>query len=253
MFVSLLRALPYLGRGAKGVKSTSVVTLNDMGPKVTSYAGLLDQSGFKEWYKYLKLRTMHRYDAEEVSFLMGKPPFYFQDYDMLAVRSKMTDEDQTALSEVFEGQRTEQMDFDKDEYGAFEKRIIRVRRTEDKAAINYLITVPWKIPGKSKTAKLKIREEKRIVNDKEEHDMRRKIGYVLDKLWSIGFFCCGQAPLDIYREVEERMEWSPTLRPKYVKQVLYQQINVGNLFLMTSQGQLCFNDRRLDLMQNTMK
>src|SRR5690606_16772578 len=153
---------------------TSIVTLNDMEPKVTSYAGLLDQSGFKEWYKYLKLRAIHRYDAEEVSFLMGKPPFYFKDYEMLEVRSKMTNKDQTALSEIFEGQRTEQMDFEKDDYGAFEKRIIRVRRTEDGAAINYLITVPWKILGKSNTAKLKIREEKRIAGGEEETDMLRK-------------------------------------------------------------------------------
>lgn len=54
-----------------------------MEPIVTSYAGLLDQSGFKQWYKYQKLRAAYGYDAEEVSFLMGKPSFYFRDYEMM--------------------------------------------------------------------------------------------------------------------------------------------------------------------------
>jgi len=224
----------------------------DMEPKTTSYAGLLDQSAFKQWYKYLKSRAIYRYETEEVSFLMSKPPFYFRDYEIMEIASKMTTEDQTVLSEIFHDQRTEQLDFEKDDYGTFEKRIIRVQSTEDVTRISYLITVPWKILGKSKTAKLKIQEEKRIVNSEEEIDMLRKVGQISDKLLTIGFFRCGRVPLDIYREVEERMQWSPVLRPKYVKQVLYQQINAGNLSLKTHHNQLHFQEQNGDFVSHSV-
>lgn len=210
----------------------------EMELKVTSYAGLLDQSGFKQWYRYLKLRVMHGYQMEEVSFLMSKPPFYFRDYEMLEIRSKITNEDQLLLMEIFQGQRMKLMDFNEDDYGSNEKRIIQIRRSESMTAIDYLITIPWTIKGN--TGKLKIREEKQLASVKEETETLQKIEHIVCKLLTAGFFRTQRMALEIYRELEEHSQWSPHLRPVYVKQVLYQQISEGTLSLKMNHDQLWF-------------
>ncbi|MFB2119062.1 hypothetical protein [Parapedobacter sp. 2B3] len=223
-----------------------------MEPKVTSYAGLLDQSGFKQWYKYQKLRAAHRYDAEDVSFLMSKPSFYFRDYEMMETGAKLTCEDDAVLSEIFCGQYVEILDFDKDDFGIFEKRIIRIRRTESLTTIDYLVSTPWRLNGKSKAAKFKIQQEKGVIMSREEEaDLLQQVSFILDKLSSAGFFRCGRAGLEIYQEVEARVRWSPCLRPRYVKQVLYQQLSAGRLYLKANHGQLRFQEAQLNPIRNS--
>src|SRR5690606_18708066 len=165
----------------------------DMEPKITSYAGLLDQSTFKQWYKYQKLRAAHRYDAEDVSFLMSKPSFYFRDYEMMEAGAKLTCEDETLLSEIFCGRYVETLSFGDDDFGIFEKRIIRIRRIESLTSIDYFISTPWRLKGRSKPTKLKIHEEKGVImNEEEEADLLRQISFALDKLSADGFFRCGR-------------------------------------------------------------
>ena len=222
-----------------------------MEPKITSYAGLLDQSCFRQWYMYQKLRAAYRYDAEEVSFLMSKPSFYFRDYEIMETGAKLTREDEAVLSEIFCGQQVRSLNFANDDFGVFEKRIIRIRRTESREAIDYLIVTRWRLKEKSKTAKFKIREEKReTMSSEEEADLLQQIGLILDKLLTTGFFRCGRSGLEIYHEVEARIRWSPCLRPRYLKQVLYQQISAGHLSLKASQGQLHFHEVQLTPIRN---
>ena len=225
-----------------------------MEPIVTSYAGLLDQSGFRQWYKYQKLRAAYGYDAEEVSFLMGKPSFYFCDYEMMETGTKLTFEDESALSAIFCRQQVETLDFADDEFGVFEKRIIRIRRTESAEAIDYLITTPWRLKGKSKAARFKIHEEKRgVKNGGEEAELRRQIDLMLDKLLSTGFFRYGRSGLEVYHEVEARSRWSPYLRPRYVKQAAYQKISADQLSLKANNGQLYFQGTKLNAMQRSFQ
>lgn len=223
-----------------------------MEPKITSYAGLLDQSGFKQWYKYQKLRAAHRYNAEDVSFLMSKPSFYFRDYEMLETGAKLTCEDEAVLSEIFCGNYVETLDFDKDDFGTFEKRIIRIRRTEGLTSIGYLVATPWRLKGKSEVAKFKIQEEKGVIMSEEEADLLQQIGFAVDNLSASGFFRCGRTGLEIYHEVEARIRWSPCLRPLYVKQVLYQQMSTSNLSLKASHGQLWFQETQLNPIRNSI-
>ncbi len=223
-----------------------------MEPKVTSYAGLLDQSSFKQWYKYQKLRAVHRYDAEDVSFLMSKPSFYFRDYEMMETGAKLTSEDEAVLSEIFCGQYVETLDFDNDDFGTFEKRIIRIRRTESLTSIDYLVTTPWRLNGKNEATKFKIREEKGcIMSSEEEADLLQQVNFILDKLSTVGFFRCGRSGLEIYHEMEARIRWSPFLRPRYVKQVLYQQMSIGRLSLKASHGQLRFQESQPNPIRNS--
>ncbi|WP_257666687.1 hypothetical protein [Parapedobacter tibetensis] len=209
-----------------------------MKPQVTSYAGMLDQSSFKQWYTYQKLCANHQYDAEEVSFLMSKPPFYFRDYAMLASGSKLTFDDTHILSEIFHGPWPKQLDFDKDDLGMFEKRIVRIKLIGKPSAIQYLITIPWTIKGKGNVGKLSFREEKRVITSEDENEIRQHIELYLNKLIRYDFFRLGRPALEVYREIEERCQWSPLLRPLYVKQALYQQISTGKLTLKMHCGQL---------------
>lgn len=218
-----------------------------MEPKITSYAGMLDQSSFKQWYKYQKLRAAYGYDAEEMSFLMSKPSFYFRDFEMMETGAKLTYEDEAVLSEIFCGQHVQALEFDIDDFGAFEKRIIRVRRTETTTSIDYLLITPWRLKGRSNAANFKIHEEKRItVNDEEKGSLLQQIGFILDELSSTGFFSYGRTGLEIFHEVEARIRWSPGLRPLYVKQMLYQQLSKGSLSLKAHHNQLHFQERNRD-------
>lgn len=212
-----------------------------MEPKTTFYAGLLDQSAFKQWYKYQQLRAAYRYDAEDVSFLMSKPSFYFRDYELMETGAKLTGEDEALLSEIFYGQHAEAPNFNADDFGKFEKRIIRIQRIESLTAIDYLVSTPWRLKGKSKAAKFRIQEEKGVImNEEEEADLLQQIGAILDKLSATGFFCLGRTGLEIYHEVEACIRRSPYLRPWYIKQVLFQQMSTGKLSLKTSHGRLRF-------------
>lgn len=210
----------------------------------TSYAGMLDQNGFKQWYKYLKLRIAYRYQMEEVSFLMSRPPFYFRDYEMLAVGARITFQDEAILSKIFHQQKiTEQWNFDKDHYGVSEKRVIRIRREESLKEITYFITIPWTIKGNDSASKLRLCKRRRTITTEEESEIRNDIGVSIDGLVMQGFFRCNRSALDVFHAVEEGCQWSPLLRPAYVKEALYQQIGLNNLFLKTVSGQLLFQEK----------
>jgi len=211
-----------------------------MEPQVTAYAGMLDQSCFKQWYGYQKMRIDHHYEAEEVSFLMSKPPFYFRDYEMLSAGSKLTCEDQHVLSEIFHRQWIAHLDFEKDDSSVFEKRLVRVRQVANPKDIVYHISIPWTVKGNA--SKLTMRQEQLTLTAEEENEIRMRIELALNKLAMLGFFRSNRLALEIYHEVEERCQWSSHLRPAYVKDALYQQIGLKNLILKTKQGRLYFQD-----------
>lgn len=204
---------------------------------------MLDQSGFKQWYTYQKLRTDHQYEPEEVSFLMGKPPFYFQDYSTLSSGVKLTPEDIRVLSELFPGPRPQQLDFHKDEdFGTFEKRIIRVKQVNRDNEIRSYIKIPWTIKRKEDVKDLTLREEKLIITTEEENELRRQVEVALNDLVGYRFFRLGKSGLEIYHEIKERCLWSPILRPAYVKDALYGRIGSNRLSLTRKQGRLYFQE-----------
>jgi hypothetical protein len=217
-----------------------------MEPKITSYAGMLDQSDFKQWYKYVDFRIAYQYSSEEVSFLMSKPPYYFSDYEVISSASRLTADDLGVLSDIFSGSTPKQLELGEDDFGHFEKRIVRVRRVEEPKQIYFAITIPWKIEKGPKS--IKFHEQKRRINIGEMAEIRLRCNDAVHQLLALGFFRYGRLVLDIYREVEERCRWSPQLRPAYVKQALYQQINAGKLTLKMHLGQLHFREPASDFL-----
>jgi len=208
---------------------------------MTSYAGMLDRSGFEQWYNYVRQRTSYGYEMEEVSFLMSRSPFYFPDFERLEVGTKITPEDETVLSEIFREPYVGKLTFDKEQGGTFEKRMIRVWLEENSGKISYRIAIPWKIKGQENIGHLKLREEKRNVTAKEESEIRHRVGLALNKLIQGSFFRCNRPVLEIYNEVEERCQWPSCLRPAHVKRALYQELGAGNLLLRTVNGRLSFS------------
>lgn len=205
---------------------------------------MLDQSGFKQWFTYQKLRIDHQYEPEEVSFLMGKPPFYFRDYSMLSSGAKLIPEDIHVLSELFPGPRPHQLDFHKDEdFGTFEKRIIRVKQVNRDNEIRSYIKIPWTIKRKENLKDLTLCEEKRKITTEEENELRQQVKVALHDLIVYRFFRLGKSGLEIYHEIEERCLWSPILRPAYVKDELYGRIGLNRLSLTTKQGRLQYQER----------
>ncbi|GGG81458.1 hypothetical protein GCM10007415_12640 [Parapedobacter pyrenivorans] len=212
-----------------------------MEPKITSYAGMLDQSDFKQWYKYVDFRIAYQYTAEEVSFLMSKPPYYFSDYEIISSASRLNNDDQDVLSDIFNGSTPKQLELGEDDFGHFEKRIIRVKRVEEAKQTGFAITIPWKIEKGPK--QLSFLERKRRISISEIVEIRLRCEQAISRLIALGFFKQDRLALDIYREVEKRCRWSPQLRPLCVKQVLYQQINAGKLTLKMYLGRLHFRER----------
>ncbi|WP_257670672.1 hypothetical protein [Parapedobacter tibetensis] len=215
-----------------------------MEPKITSYAGMLDQSDFKQWYKYVDFRIAYQYTSEEVSFLMSKPPFYFSDYEVISSASRLTADDLGVLSGIFSGSMPKQLELNEDDFGLFEKRIVRVRRVEEPKQICFAITIPWTIKKGQKS--IKFHEQKRRINIAEMAEIRLRIQQTLDRLFKLGYFRCGRTALDIYRTAEERCRFSPILRPLYVKEGLYRLINAGSLTLKMKNDYLRFQEPHLD-------
>lgn len=46
-----------------------------------SYSGMMYTHDFKAWYTYLKKRLDNEWSVEDLSFLLGKPPYYYADFE----------------------------------------------------------------------------------------------------------------------------------------------------------------------------
>ncbi|MBE8719835.1 hypothetical protein [Sphingobacterium pedocola] len=48
-----------------------------------SHSGMMYASDFKQWYTYLKRRLDNEWTTEELSFLLGKPSYYYTDFEKM--------------------------------------------------------------------------------------------------------------------------------------------------------------------------
>ncbi len=232
-----MRPLPSPGRGAwEGLHGNPIM----MEQQPITYAGMLDQSGFKQWYGYQKMRIEHQLEPDEVSFLMGKPPFYFRDYALLAPGAKLTCEDQHVLSTLFQHNSSTAIEFEKDDTSILEKRLVRVRLKPKTSAIVYQIAVPWAVKGTGNPNKLTMRQERWIPTPAEEAELRKQVDYAVKKLCRGNFFHPFKPALAVYLEVARNCKWLAGFRPAYVKEALYRQIGMRTLSLKTMNGQLVY-------------
>ncbi|WP_028298157.1 hypothetical protein [Olivibacter sitiensis] len=213
-----------------------------MEPILTSYAGMLEQSEFKQWYRYLNCRISCQYTPEEVSFLMSKPPYYFSDYEMFASSPKLRQNDITLLNQIFSGIEGGTIKFASEDIDVFEPRIISVRHKAERNRSLYHISVPWIVLDRSKE-KLNLTEFKKDTGTKA--DLIRflpKLQKTMGGMLSRSFFRHGRLGYDIYREVEYRCRYSPLLSPMLVKDVLYKLIGAKKLSVTNRNGQLHYQE-----------
>ncbi|MDM8177371.1 hypothetical protein QT327_23975 [Olivibacter sp. 47] len=73
-----------------------------MQPKLpVTYGGMLTQDELAERYVYISARVRCNYTEEELSFLLGRAPYYFSDYERMEEGAKLTGIDMENLKYIF--------------------------------------------------------------------------------------------------------------------------------------------------------
>ncbi|MFC6103516.1 hypothetical protein [Olivibacter domesticus] len=215
-----------------------------MTPNLTdTYGGMLTQDELAQRYAYINARIKFDYTEEELSFLMGKAPYYFTDYERMENGSRLSDEDIEILSRIFYGQLLEGAPFERDEFYTYqEKRLIRVQKEIKDGMLFYKIIHPWLIrKDKIKVNDpIKFYEIIRKITPYEEQKVKSEIRYVLQRLINRGFFQTKQAPHVIYKEVAKYVDRNITIYPIYLKQVLHDFLHSGKMILKTTNGVMHF-------------
>lgn len=213
-------------------------------PKPTqTYGGMLTQDELAERYAYINARVTFEYTEEELSFLMGRAPYYFTDYERMESGAWLSEEDKEILSCIFYGHILEGMPFERDEFYTYkEQRLIRVQRKIKDGMLFYKIIHPWFIRKDKITVNdpIKFYEVIRKISPYEEQKAKSEIRYVLQRLINRGFFQAEQAPHVIYKEVAKYVDRNITIYPIYLKQVLHDFLHSGKMILKTTGGVMHF-------------
>jgi|GEM_PF-1459580 len=204
-----------------------------------TYGGMLTQDGFAQLYAYIHARITFGYTEEEVSFLMGRAPYYFADYERMENGARLSLQDIETLSCIFSDHIFAEITFEKDEvYGYHEKRLVRVKKIINDGMLFYTLVHPWDIKKekRKRNEPIKLYEIIRNLSVKEELKIKAEIVYVLKRLLNRGFFSVPQSAHAIYVEIEKLVSRNITIYPVYLKEVLYEFLHAGKLILKTTNG-----------------
>lgn len=206
---------------------------------IQTYGGMLTQDELAQRYIYINARIKFAYTEEELSFLMGRAPYYFADYERMEKGARLSDIDTDILLQIFYGYLLEGLSFERDDaYAFYEKRLIRVQKEMNDGILSYKIVHPWHI----RKEKLKVNrpiqlyELIRTITPTEELKIKGEIDYVLTRLVNRGFFRDVQLPYRVFREVKKYANRHVAIYPIYLKQVLYDFLHKGKLILKTING-----------------
>ncbi|GAA4803232.1 hypothetical protein GCM10023231_35270 [Olivibacter ginsenosidimutans] len=208
---------------------------------IKTYAGMLTQDEFVQYYAYLSARLKAGYSPEEVSFMIGRAPYYFVDYERMERGARLNQYDRKILDEIFKNKLYEQLLLAKDEFHGYqEKRFIRVNLDECGNERQYCIHHPWLIKEKTKKSNKAIQlvETIRVIAPKDNCKIRSEIAYVLQRLKNRAFFQIPQLPYAIHFEVTKLVSRNIYPFPSELKAVLYQLLHEGKLLLKTIEGRM---------------
>lgn len=204
-----------------------------------TYGGMLTQDELAQRYPYIHARIKFGYTEEEVSFLMGRAPYYFTDYEQMEDRARLNAQDIEILTCVFGGHTFEEITFEKDEFYAYhEKRLVRVKKTINDGMLFYTLVHPWYIKKEKvkRNEPIKFYEIIRQLPIKEELKIKDEVAYVLKRLLNRGFFSIPRITHAIYTEIEKLVNSNITIYPVYLKEELYALLHAGSLILKTING-----------------
>ncbi|MGK9117356.1 hypothetical protein [Olivibacter jilunii] len=216
-----------------------------MQPKLpVTYGGMLTQDELAERYVYISARVRCNYTEEELSFLLGRAPYYFSDYERMEEGAKLTGIDMENLKYIFSDIYLDELSFEKDEFYAYnEKRIVRVRKECEKDKLIYRIFHPW-IQRKNKrkvNEPLVLHELYHNITVLEKQEIKEYMLYMLRLLLRRRFFNMPRAPYCIYREVDKQKPSGTTIYPIYLKQALYDLTHKGLFSMKRMNGVLFFS------------
>lgn len=223
-----------------------------MNKKITNkdtYAGIMYSMDFMYWYTYLKRRIAKGWSAEEVSFLLGRAPFYYSDFERMHNVGRILQEERMLLDRIYQDSTTESMTFHRERYETNEERLVRVNIEDQRFYKDYEIIIPWVLASKesyTENGKTKIRscavpdltfrewkeeESLELVSD-ATIDIREK----LNRLLKSKYFKEGRAPNEIFQVVEFTGQHNLQIFPKHLKDGLYNLIKAGVVYVRNVGG-----------------
>lgn len=211
--------------------------------QLVSYSGIMYTHDFKAWYTCLKKRLDNEWGMEDLSFLLGKPPYYYADFEkMFKVDDFLVKED-SMLRRIFGSFDTEKMEFDKHETN--EERMVRLIIEDKGLWKNYNISIPWEFAiGKKKPPRPSlVFEEWKIDDDIQiESDTLLHVRLELDKLLKLNFFKVRQAAIDIFERIKKTELYHHRIRPQHVKQGIYLLIQQAKIVVRSNGDRYCFHE-----------
>lgn len=205
-------------------------------------AGIMYSMDFRYWYTYLKRRIAKGWTSEEVSFLLGKAPFYYTDFESMHNVGTFLRRERILLDNIYQDATTESMAFHEEKYETNEKRLVRVHIEEELFYKDYEIVIPWTLTNREsykENGKIKIRKcgvpDLTFKEWKEEEsleslsdatiDIREK----LNSLMKLRYFKEGKSPHEIFRQVEFTGQHNLQIFPRHLKDGLYNLIKAGTM------------------------
>jgi hypothetical protein len=211
--------------------------MNSEEQEIHRYCGLITQDDFRQRYAFIKARTNLNFTRDELSFLIGKPPYFIADYEEMNSGIKLALEDLAILSLFLINLYPEILPFDVDDFGCKEKRVVRGKCEEISGFHQHIVTHPWTINYINTPVKLTEKLAEVDIEEEQKIEMLRK--HILE-LMANGHFTKRMSSLAIYREAEKFDSLGFCLKPRYVMKVVYDLVTVRKLKMVTERSTIFY-------------
>lgn len=216
--------------------------MNTVQIKKDTYAGIMYSIDFNYWYTYLKRRIAKGWSAEELSFLLGRDPFYYTDFEHMHEVEKFLQRERILLDRIYEDSTVEPMTFHRESYELNEERLVRVNIEDEHFYKDYELIIPWGLASKELYMKdgerktrscpvpeLTFREWKKEESLEELSDATIDIRNKLNRFLDNSGLKEGKTAMELFREVEFTGRHSLKIYPRHLKDGLYNLIKAGKV------------------------
>jgi len=212
--------------------------------RTKSYSGYIDLHDFIERVLFIKKRISNSLTREELAFLMGRTPYFINDYEEMTNTIKLDLIDMDLLSLTLKRKFNGGISFDKKDGLhdiSHEKRMVRVTRYEYGDKIEYIFNHRWLEDGESKP--LKLIEPVFHLSD-EEGEQVMFITIELTKLFEKGYFNTKRSPFEIYQCVWTAYKYrSSAWSVLHLKNLIYELIRTEHLRMSNLNGHFVYQSR----------
>lgn len=209
--------------------------------KSSCYCGCVDQNEFIQRFMLIKNRIKNFYSRRDLAFLMGRTPYFINDYEEFSITTKLNLQDLDLLSSIFRiidfnsvvfDTKVQKVDVSR------EKRMVRVLSQEFEDQILYTFYHPWTLYGSP--VNLKIIEPKFNLSLPSQEQIEKVKQVVLDLIAS-GYFIVPRSPLEIYLSVSQILKyhidaWAPVI----LNDIMYIFIRENIIYAKITQDRFNF-------------